>query len=81
MSCIVTTTALRTINLPVGVLVACTRTDKIKVLAHKNAKGKVIKEQIIPASFREMLKKGVLTVCTEIPKNLKPMYEGMEVGA
>jgi hypothetical protein len=70
----VTTAAIATIGLPFGVLVACTRTDKIKVLAHINRHGKLGKEFVVNASFRQMLKKGIITACSEVPKNIKHLY-------
>lgn len=71
MPCIVTA-SIATINLTRGTTVEPTRSDFIRVLAHKRGSRKV-KEQIVQASFREYLKRGIImTMSDEAAKSWSP---------
>jgi hypothetical protein len=74
MSCIVTI-GLITLNLPKGAIVAQSRTDKIRVLPFQKKNGKMSKEQIINASFKEMLRKGIISVVADAPEKVEVKEE------
>lgn len=64
MSCIVAI-GLITFNLPKGAVVAQSRTDKVRILPYLKKNGKMSKEVIVEASFREMLRKGIIVAVPE----------------
>jgi hypothetical protein len=59
-----TVAAIRSLNLAANVIVEPTRSDYIRVLAHKVGTRKV-KESIVQASFRHFLKIGIIVAMPE----------------
>jgi hypothetical protein len=68
MSRCIVTIGLITLNLPKGAVVAQSRTNKVRVLPFLNKRGKMTKEQIVDASFTELLRKGIISVEAEAVK-------------
>jgi hypothetical protein len=65
MSKCIVAIGLITHNLPKGAVVSPSRTDKVRLLPFLKKNGKMSNEQIINASFKEMLRKGIIVVAPD----------------
>jgi hypothetical protein len=63
MPCIATAT-IATVGLTKGTIVEPTRSDYIRVLAHKRGSRKV-KESIVQVSFKDYLKRGIIMAMSD----------------
>jgi hypothetical protein len=65
MSKCIVAIGLITHNLPKGAVVSPSRTDKVRLLPFLKKNGKMSKEVIVPVSFREMLRKGIIVAAPD----------------
>lgn len=71
----ITVQEIRSINLPSGVVVAKTRTGRIRVLPRKDLKkNRMEKEYTIDGDFATLCEQGVIRGVSELPAQMLPFY-------
>jgi len=73
----ITTSAVRTCNLPAQVVVTKTRRGQVRV-APRKAGTRMLKEQFCAVDFVDLFDRGVIVAFREMPDHLKAMYPEAE---
>lgn len=69
----ITVSAVRTINLPAGVVVTKTRKGQIRIAPRTEGK-RVLKEHFVEGDFVKLYDAGIIRAFNELPDNLKRNY-------